>query len=439
VLSVGQQLRLAVVEAPLAARRMRRRSAAWLAVYFVSAAAILGIVAKLVNSNKEKVVDAVMRYVMPDDWRPAATFLFKKLFATQEQAVVTNAALAMSLMVVTITLFPVKEKVSASLEEEARLLDEPCNEYPLWFQALEEAKLFLAMLAAQGTIFWIGYTDEAWRRTLALVLSYFVLFAGVSLDFLPPVLQRHRQRYSVMIKTFAANPVLFLAFGALFSLPAIITARVLAAHTDWSNSTQLVLSFGAQVFGIALAAIGGTVAGAPLLADAKKRTRSHLATRVVAWVVFAGALAWNAHRLYVVGTSINHKTQILKCEYDVDWSSFSADIPSVRELALSVAGDSITIGMRFDVTIKNPTTIPVEIEENRLEVKQQDQLVALSALPRVRVAPGATEKVTVKLPLTIKPSQALRIRELITTQDWSITLWLQVDDGWDFPIYLVQK
>ena len=439
MLSVGRQLRLAVVDAPLAARHMRKRSAAWLAVYFVSAAAILGVVAKLVISNKEKIVDAVMRYVMPEDWRPAATFLFEKLFATQEQAVITNAALAMSLMVVTITLFPVKEKVSASLEEEAKLLDEPCDEYPLWFQALEEAKLFLAMLAAQGTIFWIGYSDEEWRRTFALLLSYLVLFAGVSLDFLPPVLQRHRQRYSVMIKSFAANPVLFLAFGALFSLPAIITARVLAAHTDWSSSTQLVLAFGAQVVGIALAAIGGTIAGAPLLADAKKRKRSHLVTRIVAWGLFAGALAWNAHRLYVVGTSINHKTQILKCEYDVDWGSFSADLPSTRELALAIASDAITIAARFDVSITNPTTIPVEIEDNRVEVKQKDQLVALTALPRVKVAPGATERVTVKLPLTIKPSQALRIRELLTTKDWSITLWLQVDDGWDFPIYLVEK
>lgn len=439
VLSVGRQLRLAVVDAPLAGRRMRGRSAAWLAVYFVSAAAILGIVAKLVISNKEKVVDAVMRYVMPDDWRATATFLFKKLFATQEQAVITNAALAMSLMVVTITLFPIKEKVSATLEVEAKLLDEPFDEHPLWFEALEEAKLFLAMLAAQGTIFWIGYTDESWRTTLSLVLSYFVLFAGVSLDFLSPVLQRHRQRYSVMIKSFAANPVLFLAFGALFSLPAIITARVLAAHTDWSHSTQLVIAFGVQVVGIALAAIGGTVAGAPLLADAKRRTRSHLVTRVLAWVVFVGLISWNAHRFYIVGTSINHKTQILKCEYDVDWGSFSADVPSALELALAIKGDSITVGVHFDVTIKNPTTIPVEIEDNRLEVKQQDQLIAMTSLPRVKVAPGATEKLTIKLPLTIEPSQALRIRELITTKDWSMTLWLHVDDDWDFPIYLLEK
>ena len=52
---------------------------------------------------------------------------------------------------------------------------------------------------------------------------------------------------------------------------------------------------------------------------------------------------------------------------------------------------------------------------------------------------GATEKVTVKLPLTIKPSQVLRIRDLITTKDWQLTLWLRIDDDFDFPIYLLEK
>ena len=45
----------------------------------------------------------------------------------------------MSLMVVTITLFPLKEQVSAKLEEDAKLLAEPFDEHPLWFEAWEES------------------------------------------------------------------------------------------------------------------------------------------------------------------------------------------------------------------------------------------------------------------------------------------------------------
>ncbi len=439
MLSVRRQLVLAGIEAPLAARHLKPRSAAWLALYLAAAAVILGIVAYLVISNKERMLDAVMSYVLPADWKLAAKFLVKKVFAAQEQAVITNAALSMSLMIVTITLFPLKEKVSATLEEDAKLLAEPFDEHPLWFEAWEEAKLFLGMLVAQGTIFWIGYSDDPVRRNIALVASYAVLFAGVGLDFLSPILQRHRQRYSVMMKSFAANWILLFLFGAIFALPAIITSRVLAAHSDWSAGTQLCFAFGAQVIGISFAAIGGTVAGAPILAEAQKRTRSSLPVRIAMWALFLSLAAWNAHRFYVVGRSINHKTQILKCSYDVDWSSFSADVPSAYELALAISSDTITVGLHFDVAITNPTAVDVEIEDNRLEVRQHDQLVAQTQLPRLHVRPGTTEKVTVQLPLSIKPSQALRIRELITTKHWAMTLWLHVDEDWDFPIYLLEK
>jgi hypothetical protein len=376
---------------------------------------------------------------MPHDWKLTAKFLIKKLFGNQEQAVITNAVLSMSLMVVTITLFPLKEQVSAKLEEEAKLLDEPFDEHPLWFEAWEEIKLFLAMIAAQATIFWIGYSDDPWRRTTATVLSYVVLFAGVGFDFLSPILQRHRQRYSVMVKTFAAHPLLFFGFGAIFALPGIITARVVATHTDWSHGTQLAFSFGAQVIGIAFAAIGGTVAGAPLLADAKRRTPSKAPARIAIWVALIGLLAWNGHRFYLIGTSLNHKSQILKCEYDVDWGSFSADLPSALELAAAYRSDTITVGVHFDVAITNPTSVTVQVEDNRLEIRQADQLIATTSLPKVTVKPGATEKVTVKLPLTIKPSQVLRIRDLLTTKDWQLTLWLRIDDDFDFPIYLLEK
>ncbi len=438
VLSVGRQLELAV-KAPLAARHLRARSAAWLLAYLAAAGLILGVVAYLVIKNQDRLIDGLISYVLPVDWKMTAKFMIKRLFGNQEQAVITNAVLSMSLMVVTITLFPLKEKVSAALEEDAKLLDEPFDEHPLWFQALEEAKLFLAMIAAQATIFWIGYSDDETRRTIALVLSYVVLFAGVGFDFLCPILQRHKQRYSVMVKTLLAHPFLWFTFGAIFALPAIITARVLSTHSDWSPGTQLGFAFAAQVVGIALAAIGGTVAGAPLLADAKNRTHSRLPTRIAVWALLIGLLAWNAHRFYVIGTSLNHKSQLLKCQYDVDWSSFGADVPSALDLMGAYKSDAITVGMHFVVQVTNPTKVDVEIEDNRLEVKQADQVVALTSLPRMKVKAGGSERVTIKVPLTIKPSQALRIRELLTTKNWAITLWLQIDDDFEFPFYLLES
>jgi len=439
MLPVHKQLALAVVEAPTAARRLGKRSALWLGIYLGAAALVLGLVATVILRYRSDLLELALDYVLPSDWQLAARLLIEKFFAQQEQLVITNAAIAASLLVVQITLFPIKEQVSAALEEDAALVPEPVDEHPLWFQAWEEVKLFLAMLAAQGTIFWIGYSDDPLRAKLAIVASYVVLFASIAIDFLSPVLQRHKLRYSMILKTLAAHPVLVLGFGALFAMPALGATALAADHPAWGFAAQLGVAFGGQVLGIALAVIGGTVAGAPLVTDARRRTRSSAPVRLLAWVALLGLLAWNGYRFGAVGRSLHHKSQILKCDYAVDWDSLRADVPSALDLALGVKADKLTIAVELDVEIRNPTSVDVEIETNRLEVRQQGQLVAQTQLPELAVPAGATRTVHVTLPLSIAPSQVLRIRELLTTQGWTMTLYLEVADGFEFPIYLLTR
>ncbi|MBA3452493.1 MAG: hypothetical protein H0T42_05280 [Deltaproteobacteria bacterium] len=437
MLGVVAQIKLAVIDAPTAARRLRKRSAAWLAIYLAAATIVLGTVAWAIIANQEHILDLLLDYVMPEDWRFASKLLIQQFFAQQEQAVITNATIVASLLVVQITLFPIKEMVSKALEQDAQLVAEPMSEHPLWFQAWEEIKLFLFVVVSQGTIFWIGYSSDPGRELLSAVLSYVVLFASLAADFLSPVLQRHKLRYSSILKTLLSHPFLTFGFGALFALPAIVAAKIAVGHPTWSFTTQLCVSLGAQVIGIALAAIGGTVAGAPLIPDARTRKRSHPAARVLTWVVLLGLLGWNAYRFIAVGRSLHHKSQILKCEYTVDWGSFRANTPSAFELASALRKNSITVGIGFDVTIHNPTSTLVEIEDNTFEVRQRAQLVAETRLPPLRIDPGTTQKVAVELPLTIKPSQVLRIRELITTEGWSMTLFVRVADNFTFPIYVL--
>lgn len=437
MLGAGTQFKLALVDAPTAARRLRKRSSAWLAAYLVAATVVLGIVAWAIIANHEHVLDLLLDYVLPEEWQFASKLVIQQFFAQQEQAVITNAAIVASLMVVQITLFPVKEMVSTALEQDAKLVAEPIAEHPLLFQMWEEIKLFVFLLVSQGTIFWIGYSTDPGRAILATVLSYTVLFASVAADFMSPVLQRHTLRYSQILKTLLSHPILTFGFGAVFALPAIVAARIAVAHPEWSFTTQLCVSFGAQVIGIALAAIGGTVAAAPLIADARTRKRSHPAARVIAWAVLLGLLAWNSYRFIAVGRSLHHKSQLLKCEYSVDWGSFSAKAPSAFELASALRKGSVTVGVTFDVTIHNPTTTLVEIEDNTFEVRQNNQLVAETQLPQLSVAPGMTKNVPITLPLTIKPAQVLRIRELITTEGWSMTLFVRVADSFTFPIYVL--
>jgi hypothetical protein len=437
MLDIKRQLALAVVDAPMAPRRLKKRSASWFVAYLVACAVVLGIVASLIASHKGDLLDATMDYVLPEEWHFASKLLVDNFFAAQERAVITNAAIVASLLVVQITLFPLKEHVSLMVEKDNTLTDDPIAEHPLWFQAWEEVKLFVAMLAAQGTIFWIGYSQNSGRRVLATVLSFVVLFASVAIDFLSPILQRHKLRYSVILKSLFAHPFLLFTFGALFSLPPIIAGYFAASHPTWSFGTQIGIVFGAQVLGIALAAIGGTIAGAPLVADAKTRTRSHTLVRVLAWVTVLGLVIWNTQRFVAVGTSLHHKTQILKLGYEVDWKSFHGDVPGKAELLAAARNGEITISGGFTVMITNPTSTDVDIEDNRLELRNKDELVARTALPKVHVPAKGSATAAVTFPLTISVGQVFRIRELITTQGWSLTLYLRVAEGFEFPIYIL--
>ena len=434
-----RQLVLAAFEAPTAARRLHRRSAGWLAVYLAAAAAVLAVVTYALVTHREVLEQAPLTYLLPADWHDAGRLLLRRLFAQQEDAVVRNAAIAASLMVVQLTLFPLKEQASLALEQDARLIDETIDEHPVWMQAWEEIKLLAMMLAAQGTIFWIGYTSDPGRTRIALVLSYVVLFASVGIDFLSPVLQRHRLLYGSILRTLLAHPLLTFGFGALFAVPALVTSEVASAHPTWSLATQLALTFAGQVVGVALAAIGGTVAGAALLPDARCRRPTHLVVRALAWIVLLGLLAGNVYRFGAVGRSLHHKSQLLKCTYDVDWSTLSVETPSASALALALRTDRITIAVELVVGITNPTTVDVEIEDNRLVAVHHGQLVATSRIPRMRIAAGATERVPLRLPLTVKPSQALRLRGLLTQRDWELTLYFEVAAGFTFPVFLVTR
>lgn len=437
MLEVKQQLALAAVDAPLAARRLNKRSATWFVAYLAACTAVLGIVATLIAHHQDDLLAAAMDFLLPEGWHVASKLLVDNFFAAQEQAVITNAAIVASLLVVQITLFPLKEHVSLVVEQENALVPDPVDEHPLWFQAWEEIKLFVAMLAAQGTIFWIGYSQDPTRRVLATVLSFAVLFVSVGIDFLSPILQRHKLRYSVILKSLFAHPFLLLLFGALFSLPAIVAGTLAANHPTWTFSTQLAVVFGAQVIGIALAAVGGTIAGAPLVADAQARRRSRTLVRVLAWAALVGLVAWNAQRFYVVGRSLHHKTQVLKCSYRVDWKSFHGDLPGKAELLAAAKTGEVTVSGGFTVTITNPTSVDVDIEDNRLELRNRDKLVARTSLPRVHVPAGGSATAPVTFPLTISVGQVFRIRELITTSGWSLTLYLRVAEGFEFPVYIL--
>ena len=414
--------------------RIRGRTAALAIVYLGAAGAILWAVAALLTRHQGDAVELAASYLFPESWRFAAEELVRRFFAVQSRDILVNATIGASLIVVQLALFWLKELVSAAFEREAHLTTTPPRELPLWQQAFEEVEVLLLFLAAQTSLIWLGYPPDPTRRTLAVVLSYVFLFASFGVDFLSPLLQRHGLRYGTILKTLVfGRPLLLLAFGAVFALPAVAMARVAAAHPEWSLGTRIGLVFGVNVIAVVWATLAGTALAAGFLGDAQRTKPPWVITRILFQVVVIAALAWNSYRLAAVAVSLHHKSQILKLTYGVSWTSFGLDRPKLTDLL----DDKVTVGVHFDLTITNPTAFVVEIEENHLEARHRGVLVASSRLSPVRIAPGEKVDVRVALPLEVTPTALLAGKSLLARKDWAVTLFVDVAPGFVLPIYLV--
>jgi hypothetical protein len=414
--------------------RIRARTAALALVYLLASGAVLWGVAALILQHQGDAVELAAAYLFPESWRFAAREVVRRFFAAQSRDVLVNATIGASLIVVQLALFWLKELVSAAFEREARLTTTPPRELPLWQQAIEELELVVLFLAAQTSLVWLGYPPDPTRRTLAAALSYLFLFASFGIDFLSPLLQRHGLRYSTLLKTLVfGRPLTLLAFGAVFSLPAVGVARLAAAHPEWPLATRMALVFGTSLVAVVWGTLAGTSLAARFLDDAKRTKPPWAITRILFQAIVVGALAWNSYRLGAVALSLHHKSQILKLTYGVSWTSFGLDRPKLTDLL----GDRLSVGVHFDLTIENPTAFVVEIEENRLEARHRGVLVASSRLSPVRIGPGQKLDTRVRLPLEVTPSALTAGTALLERKDWALTLFVEVGPGFELPIYLV--
>jgi uncharacterized protein involved in cysteine biosynthesis len=417
--------------APLAPLRLRPRAVGWLLVYVLLAGGILGGLAWFLVSHQDDLRQALLEYLFPESWTTTAGLLVDRFLATQTRAVLINATVSGTLILISVTLFPVKEKLSDAFERGAGLTDEEPREFPLWFQAFEELKLVILFATAQMAIFWIGYHPNPLRRQAATILSYGYLFTTFSVDFVSPLLQRHRLRYSQILKTLVRHPLATLLFGALFSLPAVLAGHYIARQAGMPLRDAILLLFGANLLGIVWGCLGGTWLGARFLPAARDTRPSGVLTRAAAWLVLLSAFAAGSTITSRLALSLHHKTQILKCDYSVVRGSLRFARPRLRSLLRGV----VEVGVSFKLRVKNPTRFDVDLDRNRLEVRHDDTLVAESRLDPMAVPAGEERVQQVRLTIETHPKALLKGRELLADR-WSVTLFVEVMEGFDFPIYL---
>lgn len=426
-----RQLALALA-APLSLFTLPRKTWAYFALYVGLCGLVLGGAAYVIINSEDLIRDLLLAYLFPESWHPAMGMVADRFLETQSRLVLGNVAVMASLGLVALLLFPFKEMLSASFEREARLIADEEEEHPLWEQAWEEIKLFVAVLAIQGTIFWIGYATTGWRVIAAVVLGHALTFAVYAIDFISPPFQRHYGHYSRILKTMASHPLASLTFGAIFSAPALVS---FGAFKSMSLESAVGWTCAINVVGIAWAAVAGTWLGSRLYPDFKRTKRSSLPSRLLLWLVIGGLLAGNAYTFGSLTWAVHKKSQVLKCHYSVKWSSFDVDLPGLT----AMLRDEVALGLSFEVEIENPTITPVELEENRIELRHQGDLLGTARLEPFRVEARSTATRRVGASIKVAPSFIAKRRlSLLEASAWSLTLYLQVAPGFEFPVYLIE-
>lgn len=427
-MSIFYQLKLSLFEAIASLRFFNRKALSWGVIYSLATIVIFGLFVWFLFNYQDPIKAALLDYLFPKSWQSLSEQLANFLFESQTKIVLGNMILSGSLVLASITLFPVKEKYSSEFEKTLKHNNGQTSEFPLYMQALEEVKLFLLYLTAQSVILWIGYYPFVWTTIISNTLSFVFLFATFGLDFIAPTLQRHRVTYSLMIKFLLQHPLIALSFGTLFSLPLVLISPYIFSIPELSFIEITGFLLFLNIIFLVLAVPAGTFIASKLLPEVRQtepaKRRNVRASYVMMTVLLLSTLF--LHSQLVV--SLHHKSQLLKAEYDLDWSSISFDLPSFSELSSGKALSNFSM----DIVISNPTQFDIIIEPSELYIEQKENLIAKLNINGFALASGENKRITLNMDSDSDLSKLSEFGEL--TKDWNIDMYIDVWPGIPFML-----
>ena len=267
----------------------------------------------------------MLAWVFPESWHFALEGMVEVFLHSASQDLLINLALAASLILVTITLFPLKEHLSHAFEEDGELTEEEVDPVPLHLEAWEELKLVLLYATFFMSVFWVGYSPESWRQSAAWVLSTTFLALTFAIDFVSPTLFRHGMRYATVFKTLARYPFVSLSFGLLFAAPPILAGMFMNRVSPENWVWILIGLFVAEVVAIVWACVGGTWLAAKMWPEVKGMRPPFWGLRVLYWAIVGSLLVWNVKAFSAVGKSLYHKVPLFKSHYSIVPGSMEFD------------------------------------------------------------------------------------------------------------------
>lgn len=417
-----------LLRAPFTLLQLKQRSALALIAYLVTAFVVFGCVALVLVHNEQALFQAVLDYLFPQNWHWSIEKLVDHFFENQAKIVLSSMILSGSLVAASILLFPLKEYVSAAFERDAGYQNGPAEEFSLLHQGLEEAKLLLLYVTMQMVIVWIGYYPYGFTQLLSAILSIAFLFFTFGLDLIAPTLQRHKLSYALILKVLCRNPLLTFSFGMLYTLPVLALGQLVLANKTLSLIEMASILFMVNIVFLTLAIPAGTRIASQLMAEARGTQVPGVPAQTGFYAVLGITFAVFAFLHSQFMLSLHHKSQILKCEYDIDWHSFDIGLPSLSSL-LSAKPKTV---LSFDLEIKNPTEYDVQIEASQLRIEKDQQSIAVIQLNEIAVASGETIRKKVAFDTLIdidafKDFKGSDIQQWL--RNWKITLHYEIDPG----------
>jgi len=422
-LRVDLQLFHALIKAPFSLCRMRTKSLQAMGFYLATAFGVFGLVSWLAILNQEVMFQWFLDYLFPQDWHWALGKIVDKFFESQAKTILSSMILSGALVAASIILFPLKEYYSAAFEREGRYDNGPLEEFSLIQQGIEEAKLLFLYLTVQAVVVWIGYYPFSATQWIAMTLSTIFLFASFGLDLIAPTLQRHRISYALMIKVLLKHPWLTMGFGMLFTAPTLLLGNYILTLESLTLIETASILFGVNIIALTLAVPVGTHIASLVLDEARNTTRPTPRNRAIAYATLTVLLCVfsTLHSFFIM--SLHHKSQVLKCNYSIDWDTFDVDFPGFK----AFFKENKKVQISFVLNIANPTEFDVVIEESQLFIRNDGKEVSVIDMPDLAVSSRSVAAVPVKFDAQVDFSSIPDFKKLL--KNWEMQLEYEVAPG----------
>lgn len=236
----------------------------WFGTYVLSALVILAGLILLAQQTGPDLESWLLQNFISADWQPAYRDMVDRLFQEELRSFLLTSGFGIGIIVIGVTLFPLKEKLSGAYEEERFPELEKQKQPSLLEQGLEEVKLASLYLLLQSLSLYLALQGHALLATIGTALSISYLIFAMALDHCAPFFQRRKHQIHGIIWILLRHaPWQTALIGSLFIGPSLLLEKSLPSSLSPPVAIGLLVL--SEVLGMAFATLAGCHLGAKII------------------------------------------------------------------------------------------------------------------------------------------------------------------------------